>query len=228
MAILGRAALAMWWDMAADMRAEFEHWHTHEHYPERLGIPGFLRASRWREASGGEGIFQMYELESHDVLSSAGYLARLNSPSPWSTRMMPHHRNMVRSQCEVLSSHGGVTGRHSLTVRISPAAGKEDALKQGLAPLLAELPQRAGLGGAHLLRHAAPAIAQTTEQKIRGKDGFADWVLVVTGYEAEGLESLATGELSAASLERLGAAPGAVHGRYQLSFSAVPGDFRDF
>ena len=47
MALLGKAAIAMWWDMAAHWRAEFEDWHSHEHFPERMGIPGFRRGSRW-------------------------------------------------------------------------------------------------------------------------------------------------------------------------------------
>lgn len=225
MAMRGAAALAMWWDMAPAMLAEFEHWHTHEHFPERLGIPGFLRASRWREAGGGEGIFQLYELERWDVVRSAPYLERLNAPSPWSQQMMPHHRHMVRSQCEVLASFGGVTARHALTVRLSPAAGADDRLLlEGLAALLRPLPAQAGLTGAHLLQHRAPAIAATTEQKIRGQDGWADWVLLVTGYDGSALDALAGGELRADALARSGAAGGAVHGRYELACSAVPGD----
>ncbi|MGE4242252.1 hypothetical protein [Ramlibacter sp.] len=222
--MLGHAALAMWWDMAPAQRPEFEHWHTHEHYPERLGIPGFLRASRWRDATGGEGIFQLYELDTHAVLSSDAYLARLNAPTPWSTRMMPHHRNMVRSQCTVLVSHGGVTARHALTVRLSPAEARGEALLQGLAPLLEALPHRPGVGGAHLLKHSPPQIAATAEQKIRGNDSYADWVLVITGYEFAALEELAGGELGAAALEALGASAGALHGRYQLAYAAVPAD----
>ena len=57
MALLGSAALAMWWDMAPEARADFEDWHSHEHFPERLGIPGFRRGSRWCSAAGGEGFF---------------------------------------------------------------------------------------------------------------------------------------------------------------------------
>ena len=42
----------------------------------------------------------------------------------------------------------------------------------------------------HLLQHQAPAIAETTEQKIRGgADQGADWVLVVCGYEAAVLDA---------------------------------------
>jgi hypothetical protein len=74
------------------------------------------------------------------------------------------------------------------------------------------------------LQHNAPAIALTTEQKIRGGDTYADWVLIVTGYESHALDALAAGELSASELEVHGAAKGAIHGRFQLSYSATPGD----
>ncbi|TWO68444.1 hypothetical protein FN976_22705 [Caenimonas sedimenti] len=224
MALLGQAALAMWWDMAPDVRSDFEDWHSHEHFPERMGIPGFRRGTRWRSASGGGGIFVMYELEAHETLSSAHYLARLNQPTPWSARMMPHHRNMVRSQCRVLASQGTGLAANALTVRLSPAEGRADALHQSLAGLIAALPMRPGLTGAHLLRHEAPAIAVTTEQKIRGGDQFADWVLVVPGYDLHALRNLAEAELSGPSLVGLGAAPSLVHGLYALSHSAVPAD----
>ena len=51
MPFLGSAAIAMWWDIAPAQRKEFEDWHSHEHFPERLSIPGFLRASRWAGAN---------------------------------------------------------------------------------------------------------------------------------------------------------------------------------
>ena len=70
MSLLGSAALAMWWDVAADLRVEFEHWHAHEHFQERLCIPGFRRASRWTSAEGGEGFFVMYELADYEILAA--------------------------------------------------------------------------------------------------------------------------------------------------------------
>ena len=36
----GGAAVAMWWDIPPEARAEWEHWHTTEHMHERLAIPG--------------------------------------------------------------------------------------------------------------------------------------------------------------------------------------------
>ena len=224
MALLGHAALAMWWDMAPAMRAEFEDWHSHEHYRERLGIPGFRRATRWASADGGEGIFQVYELETYDTLSSRPYLASLNAPTPWSTRMMPHHRNMVRSQCRVLETAGGAVARHALTVRMSPAPARDDALRATLKTLAAALADRAGCVGGHLLRHEAPPIGTTTEQKIRGGDRYADWVFMAIGYDDAVLRALAARELAPDVLVAAGAAPGAESSLYTLSFSATPAD----
>jgi len=227
MSLLGNAALAMWWDVAPDVRAEFEHWHSHEHFPERMAIPGFCRASRWRSANDGSGVFVMYELENYEVLSSPAYLARLNAPTPWSTKMMPHHRNMVRTQCRVLHTRGSAVAWHALTVRLSPAAGAEESLRRALEPLIDQLATRAGLTGAHLLKHERPAITTTTEQRIRGHDQEADWVLVVPGYDAAALEAVAASALEPQSLAGIGAAPGAVSGLYRLSHCAMPADIQD-
>lgn len=203
MAMLGTAALAMWWDMSPEMRDEFQHWHTHEHFPERLSVPGFLRASRWEDAGGGEGFFILYEVRDFDVLTSAAYVAHLNSPTPWSTKLMPHHRNMVRSQCRVMHSEGGAVAGHAVTVRLSSG--------DGIVHTLRGLSTREGVGGAHLLHAQVPAIAQTTEQRIRGgNDRVADWVVVLTGYDNEALRE-ASRELSARDA--------ATAGMYRLAMS---------
>jgi hypothetical protein len=224
MALLGKGAVAMWWDMAPDQRQEFENWHSHEHFPERMRIPGFLRGSRWASADGGEGFFVLYELDDHTTLTSPHYLARLNHPSPWSTKMMPHHRNMVRSQCRVLDSVGGAIARFALTLRLSPAEGKGDALRRFLGEHALKVSSEAGITAAHLLHTQTPALAQTAEQKIRGGDAAADWIQVVCGYELHALEQLRSGDLSTASLARHGAAPGVQAGLYGLSHTNTAGD----
>ena len=225
MALLGESALAMWWNMAGDMRAEFEHWHSHEHFPERLALPGFLRASRWAAADGGEGFFILYELQDHGALSSPEYLARLNAPTPWSTRLMPHHRNMVRSQTRVLHSHGAGVARNAMTLRLSPRDGEAQRLQTALRSLVEALPQRAGLAGAHLLRTDTPAIAPTKEQKIRGNaDRSADWIFIVNAYDLAVLKQFTDEALAPAALTALGAAPGAVAAWYTLSLSMARGE----
>ena len=223
MALLGKAVLAMWWNVSAESRTELEHWHAHEHFPERLALPGFRRASRWTAVDGSDGFFVMYELEDHTVLASAPYVARLNAPSAWSTRMMPLHRGMVRSQCKVVHSHGAVTARHALTIHLS--ALDAQALQRRFGELAASVPQQPGLVGLHLLRHEAPALAATTEQQIRGNaDRAADWVVVACGYDLAALRSLEATELGEAALHALGVAPGAERRCYGLAYSATPPD----
>jgi hypothetical protein len=218
MALLGKAALAMWWDIAPDHRAEFEDWHSHEHFPERLSIPGFLRGSRW--SSAGEGYFILYELEAYETLTSPQYRERLNAPTPWSTKMMPHHRNMVRSQCRVLDSYGGGIGGSLLTVRLSPEASQGKSVRRALQEFLSKVPNEVGLTSGHLLRTDTPTAAQTTEQKIRGSDAAADWIVIVSGYDAQALEDLAAGPFAKLNISET--RPDV----FRLSYTATPQDFQ--
>lgn len=225
MPLLGRAALAMWWDMAPGHRDEFEDWHSHEHFPERLRIPGFLRGSRWASDEGSDGFFVLYELQAYETLTSPAYFERLNDPTPWSQKMMPRHGNMVRSQCEVLESQGSGVGGKLLTVRLSPQPGRAGALRDHLRAVLTELPHRVGVTAAHLLQTQTPHTAATTEQKIRGgADGVADWIVLVCGYEKQALVDLSIGEFGESVLGEAGALPGRMQGLYRLSHAATPHD----
>lgn len=226
MPLLGFAAVAMWWDMAPALRAEFEDWHSHEHFPERMGIPGFLRGSRWAAAGGGEGFFVMYELDAYETLTSPHYLARLNSPTPWSTKMMPHHRNMVRSQCRVAESWGGGIATAMMTVRLSPVDGEEEALRTHLAAVLSALPLQPGLTGGHLLQTQTPAAAMTREQQIRGGDAAADWIMLVTGYDAAVVAGAVAKALTAPPLAGILQAKPIV-APYRLSYTLAKTDLAD-
>src|ERR1700742_647486 len=139
MSLLGKAAVAMWWNIRPEQRAECGDWHSHEHFPERMSIPGFRRGSRWTSALDAEGFFVLYELAQYDTLTSRGYLDRLNAPTPWSTKMMPHHLNMVRSQCRVEASFGSGVATSLATIRLSPRSGKELGLRTALVAALKEL-----------------------------------------------------------------------------------------
>jgi hypothetical protein len=224
MSLLGSAAIAMWWNMAPDLRSEFEDWHSHEHFPERMSMPGFRRGSRWTSEDGAEGFFVLYELETYETLTSPDYLARLNDPTPWSTKMMPHHRNMVRSQCRILETYGGGVAQFMLTLRFSPAAGRAGALHRNLKPVLARLPMLSGITGSHLLRTETPNAPATAEQKICGGDAVADWILLVSGYDLDALENVAGAELGATPLEQAGALSSSAASLYRLAYALTPYD----
>ena len=223
MSLLGKAAIAMWWTIRAEQRAEFGDWHSHEHFPERLGIPGFRRGSRWTSALDAEGFFVLYELDQYVPLTSKGYLDRLNAPTPWSKKMMPHHLNMVRSQCRVASSFGGGVAATLATIRLSPQAGRESGLKEMLCKTLREYANKPGLTGAHLLMTDTPKTsAPTTEQQIRGSDSAADWIVLLSGYDGEAVQRTVADGFS--SLQQAGAREKTTAGRYNLAFTMTPLD----
>jgi hypothetical protein len=228
MALLGDAAITMWADFVPEIVQELGDWHTHEHMPERLGIPGFLRGTRWSGGGAGASHFIMYELASLEVFASAAYLERLNNPTPWSRKMTPHHRSMVRSPCRVVGGAGAGVGAALLTLRLSARPGEADRLRDGLLrELLPELARRPGLAAAHLLVSEPKVMPpQTEEQRMRGGDAIADWVLLVHGYDAEAVAQVSRGELGAAALVERGAAPGTVAGVYRLDFALTKADLR--
>ncbi|WP_025035180.1 hypothetical protein [Bradyrhizobium sp. DOA9] len=225
MALLGKAAVAMWWSVRPEQRSEFGDWHSHEHFPERMSIPGFRRGSRWTSTTDAEGFFVLYELEHYDVLTSKGYLDRLNAPTPWSTKMMPHHLGMIRSQCRIVASFGGGVATSLATIRLSPEAGRETALQARLSEVLDALARQPGLSGAHLLLTDTPRMsAPTTEQQIRGKDGAADWIVLLSGYDADVVERAVIAQLASSVLHAAGAQNRMTVGRYRLAFTMTPQD----
>ena len=219
--MLGRAAVAMWWDIAPEMQAEFEDWHSHEHMPERLGIPGFLRGTRWIALSGHPSYFVLYEAARLATITGGAYLERLNNPTPWSRKMMPHHHNMVRSLCRVRASFGRGLSHALATIRFSPSARNRKRIATWLtSDAMPQLPQRKGLTSAHLLEsQPLSAAPQTAEQKIRGGDTRADWILIVCGYDAAAMGAVVEKELSADALMAHGALPDPVVATYRLAYS---------
>ena len=216
MALLGDATMLLWYDIVPEAIDAHDEWHTREHFPERIGIPGFLRAQRWVAERGGPRYFVVYEVADIDVLSDRPYLDRLNDPTPWTRRMMPSFRGMTRGFCQVKQRHGTVLGSSALTIRFAAAPDCRQRLEAWLSGTLPALARRNGVTSAFLLEAGAEP-AMTQEQSLRGRDADVDQVLWVTGYSSHAIRQLAAGELSLETLERQGAAAGASLGVYGLA-----------
>jgi len=218
MALLGKAAMILLFDIVPEAIVEHDHWHSSEHLHERMSIPGFLRGSRWTSRSGSPRYFVMYEVSDLDTLASPPYLERLNNPSPWTTSMMKHYRGMNRGFCRLAFSRGFGLGSHGLLIRFSPDPGKEATLGNWLVQeALPSLPETPGLVSAHLFQTALTP-EMTKEQRIRGKDGGVDWILLITGHDAEAIGRLSVTGLSAVVLEQHGGI-NLASGIYQLNHS---------
>ena len=62
MPLPGKAAMLLLFDVLPEAIPEHDDWHTHEHLPERLSIPGFLRGTRWVATDGQRRYFVIYEV----------------------------------------------------------------------------------------------------------------------------------------------------------------------
>ena len=188
MPLLGSAALLLSFDVAAEAIREHDDWHTHEHLPERLSIPGFLRGTRWVATGQGPRYMVLYEVVDLPTLSSAAYLQRLNNPTPWTLKIMPHYRGMRRGLCSVLGSFGLGSGHFGALIRLR-ATRPGELHSWLLREALPAVPSQAGLGSAHLLE-AAAAAAMTNEQRLRGTDRTVSSAILIAGYDGAAVEEV--------------------------------------
>jgi hypothetical protein len=185
MPLKGRAFMAIWHDIEASGEAEYSDWHTRQHMPERLGVPGFLAGRRgvdWDLAH--QRWFTLYETRTLEVLSSDGYRARLNNPTPWSNRVQPNFRNFARSACVLSASTGRGFGGAMATIRLNTREAELAGFEAAADRLAHRIALIDGVCGAHL----GVAAPQTTRVKTReselrastGEDVF-DAVVLVDG-----------------------------------------------
>lgn len=210
MTMKGKGVLLTFTEVPDEIETDFNEWYNREHIDERVNMPGFSRARRYRAVDGRPKYFATYETASVADLGAPEYLARLADQSPWSKQIMGQFSYFHRMTCRVTVdiSHG-VGGALSL-VRFFP----DDSVKEELRRWLAEeampaLKQTPGLLGATLLENDldtanAPAI----------KQGVADfpiaetqeWALLVDGADddataAAAQEIVGAGRLAAQGVE---------------------------
>ena len=203
MPLLGPAALLLSFDVSTDAIREHDDWHTHEHLPERLSIPGFLRGTRWVAIGDGPRYMVLYEVQSLSTLTSDAYLDRLDNPTPWTSKIMPHYRGMNRGLCSVLGSFGFGSGHFSALIRFR-ATDRGELHAWLLEEALPSMAARPGLGSAHLL-DAATAAAMTSEQRLRGADGAVSSAVLITGYDRAAIEDVGRTSLAASAFSPRGA-----------------------
>lgn len=83
-------------DVDPEHEEEFNRWYAEEHFPERIGCPGFLSGRRFVAVEGEPKYLALYDLRDSDVLDSADY-APLRQPSEWTRRIRAHYKKFVRN-----------------------------------------------------------------------------------------------------------------------------------
>lgn len=129
--------LSVWNEYPGDDSAFYERWYMTEHFPERLGVPGFLRGRRYRAIDADRTYFTFYDLTSPDVLFSSPYLARLNDPTAWTKKIMTRWSSMFRTVCRREARVGNAIGGFVAVARfegpVAISRGQAEEFKERLA-----------------------------------------------------------------------------------------------
>ena len=183
MPLRGSAFLAIWHDIEEHGELEYDDWHTREHMPERVGIPGFEAGRRFVDRSlDHHRYFTLYEAATLDVLGSAAYRARLDAPTPWTHKVQPTFTNFIRSACRAAASEGRGTGG-ALAKTIWFDSGKRPFARAS-GPLASDALAHHGVTSVHV-GIAEPSVSRTptAESALRGLPGeeVFDAVVLVDG-----------------------------------------------
>jgi hypothetical protein len=192
-------------DVAEGAEDEFNRWYQQQHVPERLAVPGFRTARRYRAVDGQPAYMAVYECDSIEVFASQVYQERLANPTDWTRKVMPGFRNMLRSACRESWSIGSGVGGGAIIVQCKPVPGREDLARRFVKDTLApNLMQPASLVRMSLWEaDAAFTGGPSPEMVLRGgADKSADWILFLQSYDlAQSASTIATQALTAGARE---------------------------
>ena len=176
--------LALWNDCLPEHLADYEAWYTTEHFPERLGMPGWVRGRRYSATGEGPGFFTYYEVGTPEDLVNPVYEERVNNPTPWTQRIMTNaFRNLSRTICEVEERVGRLRGAWAVTLQLGTGDTKPDP---------AALVGQSGVVRAEIWRAAdLDAPAENAESRLRGSDTRIEACLFVETVRREDAERVA-------------------------------------
>jgi hypothetical protein len=174
------ALLAIRSDIAAAVERDYLDWLTKEHMLERVGIEGFLSARLFRARHRGFGRYLiLYELAGAGIVDSPAYRERLNDPTPWTTRIMPHLGNFVRGGGAVTTRWGAGYG-----AAIAAVMTAADTCAQEREALEAVAQQRGVTAVRVLQTDMARTTVATNERKLRSGDQSFEALLILEAFDA--------------------------------------------
>lgn len=230
MGLKGSAFLAMWHDIEEGAESEYIEWHTREHMPERLSIPGFTTGKRLQAPGASRYVFgTVYAGDNVETFRSPAYLERLNSPTPWTAAVAPSFRNFLRVACERIASAGNGDGGSMATIRFDLAGDDaEGRLKAGAQALAESLLAVRGVSCVHIgISRNEVSSVRTRETELRqqmSESGF-DVVILIEGSSSPGLQS------ALPEVERLAVGSGILSGPvtniYETAFSLTAEDMTE-
>ena len=224
MALLGKAVLGVWNEVAPAIEDSFNDWYLNEHIPERTAVPGMLRGRRYKALSGAPKYMALYEAATLDVLTTGAYRTQLANPTPWTQHVMAGFTFALRGICAVIASAGQGAGGFATVIHFHPAPGAEAQLRAWVEAQVTALPALRQIAAAHawIGDTSEPASPTSALAAKSAPDRPVEWVLAIEAADADAL---------AAARDAVLASDPAAHGAedirpyptYQLLYIMAPG-----
>ena len=178
MPLAGKGMLLTSMDIGVSDEAEFNRWYDREHLEERVAIPGFLEARRYVAHQGNPKYLSLYSTETFEVLDSPAYRTALANQTAWSKANIARFKNMIRGVARITISRGTGRGAALGIIRLRPAAGGEDklrnALRDQLDPSILD-----GIISMHLLENDPALSKPITDDPAAPNPGAGDWFVLI-------------------------------------------------
>jgi hypothetical protein len=218
--------LTIWTDVAPQARDECDRWYVQRHIAERLCVPGWMRARRYKSATPDThpDTLALYEVASVDDMLSDSYLALQRNVDAQDQRMRAAFRNVARATLQLTHSIGPGDGGVIVSVRFcapqdaQARVAARDLLVERVMPHLAAL---TGVTGVHLLTASQELRAHLDlHRKSGADDAEVDWVLLLEATEEDRAGAACCHMLRDKTAAEVGLADG-VLGTYRLMYSAT-------
>lgn len=176
----GDGLLAIWNDIEETAVSAFIQWHSFEHMPERVAIPGFRRGRRFFASAATPRWLTLYEADDPAVFTTPAYLKRLNNPTEGTRSILQHFQATERTIGQVVACDGRGSGGVLAVWRLWEP-GDDDAK---LGCLVAEVAADPRVCSAYACREVGAATRLETEEKRmrRGDRTAADMIIVAELY----------------------------------------------
>ena len=134
-----QAQLLVWSDIDPDHEADFNQWYDREHMEERVRIPGFTGARRYRAVSGSARRYlALYRASSLADFTSDAYRKAFTKQTQWSITNFGRMSNTRRRVMHVAQEGGFGWGGALVLIELVPNAMDTDAVSNVLGKLMAE------------------------------------------------------------------------------------------
>ena len=134
-----QAQLLVWSDIDPDHEADFNQWYDREHMEERVRIPGFTGARRYRAVSGSARRYlALYRASSLADFTSDAYRKAFTKQTQWSITNFGRMSNTRRRVMQVPQEGGFGWGGALVLIELVPNAMDTYAVSTVLGKLMAE------------------------------------------------------------------------------------------